>query len=43
MSTALKIFLTVIALMLIFSGGVDFMVTTIPGVALLAFAWGLKL
>jgi hypothetical protein len=36
----LKLFLTAVALVLIFAGGVDFGLTTIPGVALLAFVWG---
>lgn len=43
MSTFLKIFGTGVALILIFSGGVDFGLTTIPGVALLVAIWGLKL
>jgi hypothetical protein len=43
MQSTIKIFGTVIALILIFSGGVDFMITTVPGVALLAVIWGLKL
>ena len=43
MSTGIKIFLTIVALVLIFSGGVDFGLTTIPGVALLVLVWGIKL
>lgn len=36
----LKLFLTGVALFLIVSGGVDFGLTTVPGVALLAYVWG---
>ena len=43
MKEATKIFLTIIGLILILAGGVDFMVTTIPGVALIVAVWGLKL
>jgi hypothetical protein len=40
MSLTLKLFLTGIALVLVFAGGVDFGLTTIPGVAMLAWIWG---
>lgn len=43
MSTPVKLFLTVVALILIFSGGVTFMLTTVPGLALLGFTWGVNL
>ena len=43
MSTFFKIFGTLIALVLIFSGGVDFGLTTVPGVLMLAVIWGFKL
>ncbi len=36
----LKLLLTGIGLVLVFSGGVDFGLTTVPGVALIAVAWG---
>ena len=42
MSTFMKLAGSVVALILIFSGGVDFGLTTIPGVALLAVIWGFK-
>jgi len=42
-SEPIKIFLTIVALVLIFSGGVDLGLTTIPGVAILVAVWGLKL
>ena len=35
-----KLFLTVVAFALILLGGVDFGLTTIPGIALLAYVWG---
>ena len=40
MSIPLKLFLTVVALILVFAGGVDFGTTTIPGVAMLGYIWG---
>ena len=40
MNIFLKLLLTGIALVLVFSGGVDFGLTTIPGVAMLAWIWG---
>ena len=40
MSTTLKIIGSLVAIVLIFSGGVDFGLTTIPGVAMLAVIWG---
>ncbi|MGB7767436.1 MAG: hypothetical protein WBN22_01085 [Verrucomicrobiia bacterium] len=40
MSTWLKLLLTAVALVLIFAGGIDFGLTTIPGIAMLAFIWG---
>jgi hypothetical protein len=40
MNIVLKLFLTGVALVLVFSGGVDFGLTTIPGVAMLAWIWG---
>lgn len=40
MSIVLKLFLTGVAFVLIFSGGVTFALTTIPGVALLGYVWG---
>ena len=40
MSIWLKLVLTAVALVLVFSGGVDFGLTTIPGVAMLAYIWG---
>ncbi len=43
MSTFAKIIGSVVAIVLIFSGGVDFGLTTIPGLALLAVIWGFKL
>ena len=42
MNIFLKLFLTGLALILIFAGGVDFFTTTIPGVALLVSTWGIK-
>jgi hypothetical protein len=35
-----KIILTGVALLLIFSGGLDFGLTTIPGIGLLTAVWG---
>ena len=43
MSTTLKLIGSAVALVLIFAGGVDFGLTTIPGIALLAVIWGFKL
>jgi len=43
MHIALKLGGSVVALILIFSGGVDFGLTTIPGLAMLAYIWGFKL
>jgi hypothetical protein len=43
MSTAVKIFGSIVALILIFAGGVDFYLTTFPGLAMLAYIWGFKL
>jgi len=43
MSTFTKLIGSGIALVLIFAGGVDFGLTTIPGIAMLAFIWGFKL
>ncbi len=40
MNIATKLMLTVVAFILIFSGGVTLMVTTIPGIALLGYVWG---
>jgi heme/copper-type cytochrome/quinol oxidase subunit 4 len=40
MSLVLKLFLTAVALVLVFAGGVDFGTTTVPGVAMLAYIWG---
>lgn len=40
MKTPLKLVLTGVALLLIFSGGVTFMTTTIPGIAMLGYIWG---
>lgn len=40
MSPGLKIFGSVVAVILIFAGGVDFGLTTFPGVAMLAAIWG---
>lgn len=42
MGTTAKVFLSIVALVLIFSGGLDFGLTTIPGIALLAGVWGIK-
>ena len=42
MKTAIKIFLTVVGLVLVFAGGVDFGLTTIPGLAIIAATWGIK-
>lgn len=42
MSTFVKIAGSIVALILIFSGGVDFGLTTIPGVAMLAVIWNFK-
>lgn len=38
----LKIFGSIVALILIFAGGVDFGLTTIPGLAMLGVIWGVK-
>jgi hypothetical protein len=43
MSTFLKIAGSAVAIVLIFSGGVDFGLTTLPGLAILAVVWGIKL
>lgn len=43
MNTFLRIVGTIVALVLIFAGGVDFYVTTLPGLALLAVIWGFKI
>jgi hypothetical protein len=40
MSDTFKLIGTAVALVLIFSGGVTFMATTVPGVAMLAYIWG---
>ena len=40
MNLPTKLFLTVIAFVLILSGGVTFALTTIPGVAMLGAVWG---
>jgi hypothetical protein len=40
MSTFLKLILTGVAMVLILAGGVDFGITTIPGIAMLAWIWG---
>ncbi len=42
MHTSIKIFLTVVGLVLVFAGGVDFGLTTIPGLAIIAATWGMK-
>lgn len=42
-SLAAKLIGSVVALVLIFAGGVDFSLTTWPGIAMLAFIWGFKL
>jgi len=42
MSVPLKIFGSVVALILIFAGGVDFGLTTIPGLMMLAAILGFK-
>jgi hypothetical protein len=42
MKTFTKLFLTVVGLVLVFSGGVDFGLTTLPGLALIAATWGVK-
>ena len=42
MSTFTKIFGTVVALILILAGGADGGLTSIPGLAMLAFIWGFK-
>lgn len=41
MHTAIKIFLTFIGLVLVFAGGVDFGLTTIPGLAIIGAVWGI--
>jgi len=43
MTTPVKLLLTGLGIFLIMSGGVDFLITTVPGIALIAYAWGLKL
>ena len=43
MSTFLKVVGSIVAIILIFSGGVDFGLTTLPGLAMLALIWGFKL
>lgn len=43
MHPVLQVIGSIVALILIFSGGVDFGATTVPGLALLAVIWGLKL
>ena len=40
MNIATKLMLTVVAFILIFAGGVTFMATTIPGIALLGYVLG---
>jgi hypothetical protein len=40
MNLVVKLLLTGVALVLVFAGGVDFGLTTIPGVAMLAWIWG---
>lgn len=40
MALLTKLLLTAVALVLVFAGGVDFGLTTVPGIALLAFVWG---
>jgi hypothetical protein len=42
MKTFIKIFLTGVGLILVFAGGVDFGLTTIPGLAIIGATWGLK-
>jgi hypothetical protein len=42
MKTSIKIFLTIVGLILVFAGGVDFGLTTIPGLAIIAATWGIK-
>ena len=42
MQTAVKIFLTIVGLILVFAGGVDFGTTTIPGIAIIGFTWGIR-
>jgi hypothetical protein len=42
MKTSIKIFLTVVGLILVFSGGADFGLTTIPGLAIIGATWGIK-
>ena len=42
MTTFLKVFGTIIGVILIFSGGVDFGLTTVPGIALVLGIWGIK-
>jgi hypothetical protein len=41
-STGVKIFLTVVGLVLVFAGGVDLGITTVPGLAIIAGTWGIK-
>jgi hypothetical protein len=42
MKEFIKIFLTIVGLILVFAGGVDFGLTTIPGLAIIAATWGFK-
>lgn len=37
-----KLMLTGISLILIFSGGVDFGLTTLPGIAIFLWVWGIE-
>ena len=41
MKTRTKFILTVVAVLLMLSGGLDFGLTTVPGVALLLSIWGI--
>ena len=41
-STGVKIFLTIVGLVLVFAGGVDLGLTTVPGLAIIAATWGIK-
>lgn len=40
MNTFTKLILTGVAIFLIVAGGVDFGLTTVPGIALLGYVWG---
>jgi hypothetical protein len=42
MSAPLKIIGSIVGIVLIFAGGVDFGLTTLPGLAILAVVWGYK-